>query len=49
MGRLTDFLEKRPPRREPIQIEWGVGVAGTGCLVPVMLVILASLWGCSRR
>lgn len=36
MGRFTDWMEKRPPRRQPLQIELEVFV-----IVPWPLALLA--------
>lgn len=49
MGRLHDFLEKRPPRRPPVQLEFGIGIPiGDGCLLPLALLAALCAWGVKR-
>lgn len=48
MGRLHNFLEKRPPYRRPVQIEFGVGVGVTGCLMPLAVLAAMAAWALRR-
>ncbi len=43
MGWLRDFLEKRPPRREPVQIEVGVVVTSDVALAPFVWLVMAAV------
>jgi len=44
MGRLTDFLEKRPPYRPPVQLEFGIGIGTGGCLLPLAVLVAVCAW-----